>query len=95
MLEAAADTGALSEAARTNHDQRAARHLGPESDERETGRYLTDTEQGTTAAFPEVAGDGAVRTNLSEANLASFVTAQQARSLGIAPATAAKLKAFL
>ena len=36
-----------------------------------------------------------MRSNLSEVNLALFVTAQQARSLGITPATAAKLKAFL
>ena len=96
VLEAAIDIGAQTAEAKTG-DQRDARRLGPGSGGWGTvySRHLTDIEQGTTAAFPEVTGDGAGRSNLSEVNLASFVTAQQARSLGITPATAAKLKAFL
>ena len=46
-------------------------------------RHLTDTEQGTTAAFPEVTGDGAGASDLTMSNdFTSVITAQQARSIG-------------
>ena len=95
VLEAAADDGTLPEAAQAYHDQRAVHHLEPGSDEWTTSRHLSDTEQGITAAFPEVTGDGAVRTSLSDVDLATLITARQARSIGMVPATAARLTAFL
>ena len=61
----------------------------------EDDRHLTDTELGTTAAFPEVTGDGAVRELLTDTDLSTAITAQQARSIGISSATAAKLSALL
>ena len=95
VLEAAADNGPLPEAAQAYHDQRAVHHLEPGLDERTTSRHLSDTEQGIAAAFPEVTGDGAVRTSLLDVDLATLITARQARSIGMPPATAAKLRAFL
>ena len=95
VLEAAADDGTLPEAAQAYHDQRAVHHLEPGSDEWTTSRHLSDTEQGITAAFPEVTGDGAVRTSLSDVDLATLITARQARSIGMVPATAERRRAFL
>ena len=77
------------------HDQERNQHLWFVPDDRWNNRHLTDTEQGTTASFPEVTGDGAVQTDYGSFDLASVVTAQQAQSTGITPATAAKLRAFL
>ena len=73
VLEAAGDIGSLSEAVHAYHDQRAVHHLELELDKRATSRHLSDTEQGTTAAFPEVTGDGAVRTSLLEVDPSTLV----------------------
>ena len=77
------------------HDQEGIQHLWFVQDDHGSNRHLTDTEQGTTAAFPEVTGDGTVLIDLENVDLGTVVTAQQARSIGISPATAAKLSAFL
>ena len=76
VLEAATDNGSLPEAVHTYHDQRAVHHLELERNERATSRHLSDTEKGITAAFPEVTGDGAVRTSLVDVDLASLTTAR-------------------
>ena len=65
------------------------------TDARSDNRHLSDTEKGITAFFPEVTGDGAERTRLDDIDLATLVTAQQARSIGITPPTTAKLRALL
>jgi hypothetical protein len=77
------------------HDQESTQHLLFVQYDYESNRHLTNTEQGTTAAFPGVTGDGAVRTDLEDVDLDIVVTAQQTRSIGISPATAAKLSSFL
>ena len=63
------------------HDQEGIQHLWFVPDDRWNNRHPTDTEQGTTAAFPEVAGDGAVQTDLENVDLATVVTARLASRL--------------
>lgn len=77
------------------HDTEGAQHIFFVPDDHEDDRHLTDTEQSTTAAFPEATGDDAVSKPLAGADPRTAVTAQQARAIGISPTTAAKLGALL
>ena len=55
-------------------------HLWFVPDDHECDRHLSETEQGTTAAFPEVTGDGAARKLPSDTdhdNPARFVSERQ------------------
>jgi hypothetical protein len=61
-------------------DQEGNQHLWFTPGDLWNNRHLTDTEQGATASFPEVTGDGAAATDLARSfDLTSVVTAQQAR----------------
>ena len=62
------------------HDTDGVQHLWFVPDDHECDRHLSETEQGTTAAFPEVTGDGAARKLPSDAdhdNPARFVSEHQ------------------
>ena len=64
------------------------------ADPRTERRRPSSAAQSTTAAF-EPTGDDAARTRLDDVDLDTLVTVRQARSIGIAPPTTAKLSAFL
>ena len=62
------------------HDTDGVQHLWFVPDDHECDRHLSETEQGTTAAFPEVTGDGAARKLPSDTdhdNPARFVSEYQ------------------
>ena len=62
------------------HDTDGVQHLWFVPDDHECDRHLSETEQGTTAAFPEVTGDGAARKLPSDTdhdNPARFVSEHQ------------------
>ena len=76
------------------HDQEDIHRPWLVPGDRGNDRHLADVEQGTTAAFPEATGDGAVRIDLKDVDLATVATAQQAHLIGITPATAAKTESL-
>ena len=62
------------------HDTDGVQHLWFVPDDHECDRHLSETEQGTTAAFPEVTGDGAASKLPSDTdhdNPARFVSEHQ------------------
>ena len=69
VLEAAADTANDQHTCKYTHKWN--KHLSAAAIA--TNRHLSDTEQGITAAFPEVTGDGAMQTSLLEVDSSTLV----------------------